>query len=116
MTPWTVDQMEALRSKGLCESRYLQRIEAAALLFLNERDDLLCEMSRNDGEWPNRTGIARKRVKRMKVLRGILEDQADGLVAYEDTTELIWGVLDRICEEYGFDPTVWGLKWERENP
>ena len=100
--------MTQFRAQGEAERFSLERIEAAALLYLNERDCVLCEMSANDGEWPDGSGIKKKRRKRMKMLYDIMANEADGCVSAMEETDLIWGVLHRICVQYEFDATPWG--------
>ena len=112
---WTSEQIEALSAKGECEVRDVTRIEAAAALYLYERDDLLCYISRMSGEWPNRN-IPRKRIKRMNVLREIMEDYAAKILGRDgDPYGLVCGILDIACERYGYDPVVWDLTNELES-
>ncbi len=107
---WTPAQIEELRSSGKGERYALERLEAAALLFLNERDALLCSMSAMDGEWPEDAGIDKKRVRRLRVLMGIINEEADGTVSEQDEYDLVSGILDLICETHRYDAVVWDLK------
>ncbi len=105
---WSPERIEEFRSKGAPEAYSLERIEAAALLYLYERDCVLCEMSANDGEWPDGTGILKKRRKRMKVCYSIMKEEADGCVSKLEELDLIWGVLHRICDRLEYDAVPWG--------
>lgn len=105
---WSPEQIEAFRSQGEGEAYSLERIEAAAVLYLHERDCVLCEMSANDGGWPDGTGIIKKRRKRMKVLYGIMKDEADGCVSELEELDLIWGVLHLACDRLDYTACVWG--------
>ena len=106
MDAWSPDQIETLRGSGPAENRWLEILEAAALLYLDERDRILCTLSRNDGEWTE-GNITKSNRKRLKVLYSLMDDAADGLVDDQQTLNLIWGVLDRICTTNGYTPTVW---------
>ena len=104
---WSPARIEEFRAQGEAERYSLERIEAAALLYLNERDCVLCEMSANDGEWPEGTGILKKRRKRMKVLYSIMKDEADGCVPELEELDLIWGVLHSMCDRLDYTACVW---------
>lgn len=104
---WSPGRIEEFRAKREAERLYLERIEAAALLYLYERDCMLCEMSAMEGEWPEGTGILKKRRKRMKMLYGIMKEQADGCVSEIEELDLIWGVLHRLCDRLDYTACVW---------
>jgi hypothetical protein len=104
---WSAAQIEALRNPDL---HGLERLEAACLLYLEERDNLLCEMSAHDGEWPANSGFKRERRKKMKWLMRIVKNEADGLAAAEDQYWLICGVLEAIAKKHGYAPVVWQVE------
>jgi len=105
---WSNQQIDALRAKGGAEALILERLEAAALLYLDVRDSALCMMSANDGEWPTGSGISNKQNRRLKMLYALMLENARGCVAEENIYDLIWGVLDSTCQKHDYKAVVWG--------
>ncbi len=82
-------------------------LRAALLLWLDARDELLCALSSESGEWPDDCDVAKfsRRMRRMMARARSFADSID-----DEPAKLIWRQLDDLAAIYGYSPTVnWSL-------
>lgn len=82
-------------------------------MWLDQRDRVLCNLSVEDGEWPEPVkGSCRKQLKRMGRLMKLAEEYAEQLG--EDGLEgrdIVWKALDELAGKYGYTR---GVNWSIE--
>lgn len=87
---------------------YLQLLEAAALLWLDARDHVLCGLSMDSNEWPEEMPI--DKLTECRQLMESMKDYAESAVEEKETRPLIWGVLNRIARKCQYTTSVnWSL-------
>jgi len=99
--------LDAMVVAGSCEEVDAAKIRAAALLWLHCRRNAVCELSAEDGEWPEAADHERllERVRFMKELMDLMRDIA---VRCLENERLVWGVLTEQAHRWGFSPeTQW---------
>lgn len=99
---WTGKQIAELRAR---DPFLFARLEAAAMLYLEARSDLLCDLSCESGEWPE-SKPSKRHFRRVVHLHEEMHHQAS-LIAHEDDAKFVlWGVLNELAERYQYSPSV----------
>ena len=99
--------LDAVVTAGACEEIDVAKMRAAALLWLDCRRHAVCELSAEDGEWPEAAEhqLVLERVRFMKELMDLMRDIA---VRCLENERLVWGVLTEQAHRWGFSPeTQW---------
>lgn len=106
---WTAKMIRAVEKAGIGEALCIKKIRAAALLYLDERDQILCEMNA-DEEWPIGSGIKKKRNKRMKMLYRMMIESASEYFNQDSTDSLVSEILHQTCEKLKYTAVVWNIE------
>jgi hypothetical protein len=107
----TREELHLMEETCLAQGNDAARLLRGVLLpWLEQRDNLLCELSVEDSEWPetaieNKT--CRKRLKNMRVLMRLAKGYAECLPNdLPTTTPIIWAMLDDLAVQYGYTRQV----------
>jgi hypothetical protein len=97
--------LDAMVAVGSCEEIDVAKMHAAALLWLDCRRHAVCELSAEDGEWPD-TAEHELVLERVRFMKELIDYMRDIATRCFENERLVWEVLTEQARRWEFSPEI----------